>query len=73
MHCGCKPGDYIALFFGSNALHTIREENEKIEGAPVSGLVGDAYMQGMMSGEAIEMLRSGEDPGEIHYEAIKLI
>jgi hypothetical protein len=45
-----QPGDLVCLLNGSPTLHVIRREKDR--DSEVYRFVGDAYMDGMMHGEA---------------------
>jgi hypothetical protein len=57
-------GDRICVLFGGKTPFILRPQNRlpkescKIE--EVFGFVGDAYVHGLMDGEAIKMIGSGE-------------
>jgi len=46
---GCRKGDKIAIIFGLRAPFILREEDD------MYALIGDSYVHGLMSGEALEM------------------
>ncbi|EKG14333.1 Heterokaryon incompatibility [Macrophomina phaseolina MS6] len=51
-----QPGDNIVVFFGGQVPFILRPQNESEE----YSLCGECYVDGMMYGEAIEMLEEGE-------------
>jgi hypothetical protein len=60
--CGCvgigpvgtQPGDDVAVIFGGGVPYVIRECGERFQ------FVGEAYVSGLMSGEAVEKWRKGD-------------
>jgi hypothetical protein len=53
--CIVKPGDLCCVLFGANVPHILR----KVSGAERYKLVGEAYIHGLMGGEAMGMLEKG--------------
>jgi hypothetical protein len=51
---GTQPGDSVAVIFGGGVPYVIRAYEERFQ------LVGEAYIHGLMSGEAVEKWRKGE-------------
>ena len=54
-----EPGDVVAILFGSRVPFILRKHNSGYR------LVGDCYVQGLMDGEAMAMLKNGELESEM--------
>lgn len=52
-----KEGDLVAIFEGADRLFILRPAGKRYR------LIGDAYVEGLMKGEAYE----GVDPDEVDY------
>jgi hypothetical protein len=53
-----KPGDTVRIVPGARALFTFRTANDRYPQFEYQNLIGEAYVSGAMSGEAIESVRS---------------
>jgi len=66
-----QEGDFVALLLGSNVLHIIRQL-EIVDGQPVFGLVGEAYVHNWMDGQLLGRMKVPGDPELLKVNTIKL-
>ncbi|KAK4179585.1 hypothetical protein QBC36DRAFT_70546 [Triangularia setosa] len=61
-----EPGNQVALFIGSGALHVIRlVVGVDVDGKPIWGLVGEAYVHSRMNGQPLERMCDPENPEQL--------
>lgn len=66
-----QEGDFVALLVGSNVLHIIRQL-EIVDGLPVFGLVGEAYVHNWMDGQLLDRVKVPGYPELLKVNTITL-
>ncbi|KAG7284278.1 hypothetical protein NEMBOFW57_010644 [Staphylotrichum longicolle] len=66
-----QEGDFVALLVGSNVLHIIRQL-EIVDGLPVFGLVGEAYVHNWMDGQLLNRVKVPGYPELLKVNTITL-